>query len=166
MPAPDKLIIGRVLGSFGIQGELKVQIESDFPERFKSLKTVIIGDERFEAERGRLHPPYALVKVKGIETPEHAAEYIGFDMSVPISEAMSLEPGKHYVYEIEGLAVETTAGESLGRVAEVLKTGANDVYVVRDDEGAEILLPAIPQVIRSVDKAAGKMIVELLDGLR
>jgi len=166
MPAPDKLIIGRVLGSFGIHGDLKVQIETDFPERFKSLKSVIIGDERFEAERGRLHPPYALVKVKGIETPEHASEYTGCDMCVPVSEAVALEPGRHFVYEIEGLAVETTGGEALGRVVEVLKTGANDVYVVRDDAGAEILLPAIPQVIRSVDTAAGKMIVELLDGLR
>ncbi|MBI5877830.1 MAG: 16S rRNA processing protein RimM [Chloroflexi bacterium] len=166
MPAPDKLIIGRVVGAFGLLGDMKVAIETDFPERFKSLAAVFIGNERFEVERGRLHPPHALVKVKGVETPEHAATFKGGEMSVDVSDAVPLKPGQHYVYEIEGLAVETTAGEALGRVIEVWKTGANAVYLVRDEAGTEILLPAIPQVVRSVDVAAGKMIVELLEGLR
>ncbi len=166
MPKPDRLIIGRILGAFGVHGDMKVAIQSDYPERFKTLGTVFVRDRPYEVERGRLHGRHALVKLKGIDTPEHAATLTGLDMSVALADAVQPPEGRHFVYEIEGLAVETVAGEALGRVVEILKTGANDVYVVHDDAGNEILLPAIPQVIRQVDIENGKLIVELLDGLR
>lgn len=166
MPKPEFLVIGRVAGTFGVHGELKVEIESDYPERFKTLHAVFVGGRPYVAEGARLHGRHALVKLKGIDTPEDAATLNRLDMSVALADAVKLEPGQHFVYEIEGLDVETVAGEPLGRVAEVLKTGANDVYVVRNDAGDEILLPAIPQVIRQVDVEHGKLIVELMDGLR
>ena len=75
-------------------------------------------------------------------------------------------PGEYYHYQLVGLTVITEQGERLGRVQEVLVTGSNDVYIVKSDDGAELLLPAITQVVKDIDLAAGRMLVRLLDGLR
>jgi len=85
-------------------------------------------------------------------------------VQIPVEEAAPLEEGEYYLYQIVGLATWTVEGEYLGRVREVLTTGANDVYVVRGPKG-EVLLPAIEEVIREVDLEAGRMIVSLMEGL-
>jgi len=166
MAKPERLIIGRVAGVFGVRGELKIQIETDFPERFKLLKRVFVCDEEHTAEQSRLHDQMALLKLQGIDSAAAAARLNGCDVAVAIEDAVALEPGRYYIYEIEGLQVETTDGEALGVVSEVLQTGANDVYVVRSAEGKEILLPAIKQVVKRIDVPNGKMLVELMEGLR
>jgi len=79
---------------------------------------------------------------------------------------VQLEADKYFIYQIEGLQVETTSGEVLGVISEVLQTGGNDVYVVSTSAGGELLLPAIRQVVKQIDLERGKMVVELLEGLR
>ncbi len=166
MQKPERLIIGQIVGVFGVHGELKVQIETDFPERFKTLKRVFIGAEEWEVEQGRLHNELALVKLKGIDTPERAQALGRQAIEVALGEAAPLPTGKYFLYQIIGLRVETTDGEALGNVTEILRTGANDVYVVTDSEGKELLLPAIPHVIQRIEVEEGKIVVELMEGLR
>jgi 16S rRNA processing protein RimM len=166
MQKPERLIIGQIVGVFGVRGELKVQIETDFPERFKTLKRVFIDAEEWEVEQGRLHNELALIKLKGIDTPERAQALGHQVIEVALGDAALLPTGKYFWYQIIGLRVETTNSEALGNVTEVLRTGANDVYVVTASEGKEILLPAIPQVVKHIDVEHGKMIVELMEGLR
>lgn len=166
MDKPRHLIIGRVLKPWGTRGELKIEILTDFPERFASLRTVYVGDDAkpFSVERARRHGNAALLKLKGIDTPEAAAKLREQLVYVTVADAVKLPEGRVYLYQLIGLRVKTVAGEPLGEIADVLDTGANDVYVVRDG-AREILLPAIPQVIKEIALERGEMIVQLLEGL-
>jgi len=86
-------------------------------------------------------------------------------VQVPFEEAMPLPEGDFYLFELVGLQVFTVAGEYLGVIEEILETGANDVLVVKTQAQAEILLPSIPDVVKSVEPDAGRVLVELIDGL-
>ena len=166
MARPERLLIGRVAGAFGVHGELKVLIETDFPERFSQLKRVFVGGVEHEAESARLHHGIALLKLRGIDDASRALEFQKDDVEVALEDAVVLPAGRYFVYQIEGLRVETVSGEDLGVIGAVWQTGANDVYQVLSPDKKELLLPAIPQVIKSVDLDRGLIIVELLEGLR
>ena len=165
---PHYLIIGRVLKPWGYRGELKIEILTDFPERFASLHKVFLGDDAkpFSVENARLHGKNAaVIKLKGVETPEDGAKLRDLLVQVPTEEAVPLPEGQLYLYQVIGLKVKTVGGESLGEITDVIDTaGANDVYVV-DANGREILLPAIPQVIREISLERREIIVEVMDGL-
>lgn len=160
------LVIGRVVAPRGLRGELKIAIETDDPERFGLLGEVYLGDGlvRFEVKRARLHGGQALLQLGGIESRTAAEQWRNAYVYVPLEEALPLSEGEYYYHQIEGLTVITVGGEVLGRVTEVLPTGANEVYVVQGDEG-EILLPALKDVIIRIDLDAGTMVVRLPNGL-
>jgi 16S rRNA processing protein RimM len=104
-----------------------------------------------------------ILKLEGTETRDDAEALRGLELQIPEPEQIR-EAGVYYQHDIIGLKVEDAAGEALGRVADVLGTGANDVYVVRGPRG-EILLPAVEDVVREIDVPGGRMVVELLPGL-
>ncbi len=166
MEPPRYLIIGRVLKPWGYRGEMKLEILTDFPERFASLRTVYLGDDAkpFSVERARLHGNAALLKLAGLDTPEAVAAYRDQLVHVALADAVPLPAGKVYLYQLVGLRVSTLSGEPLGTITEVLETGANNVYVVNDG-ARELLLPAIPDVVKEIDLARGEMLVALLPGL-
>lgn len=166
------LAIGRIARPHGVQGELSVVILTDFSERFAELEWVFIGDE-FQAEPYRLighrwHKQHVLLTLEGI-TDRLLAEPLARQLvQIPIEAAMDLPDGEYYLYQLMGLQVVTVTGETLGEIVEIIETGANDVYVVRsgdDVSSTEILLPAIPDVVKTVDLAQQQMTVELIDGL-
>ncbi len=110
-------------------------------------------------------PNLVILKLSGLETAAEVRAYQGQEITVPTASAPSLPPGEFYHYQLLNLRVVTEEGEELGRVAEIIETGSNDVYLVRGDSG-EVLLPALSRVIRAVDLEAGTMTVRLMDGLR
>ena len=161
------MIIGRVLKPWSYRGELKIEILSDFPERFASLRTVYVGDDAkpFSVERVRLHGKSALLKLQGIDSTEAGNKLRDQLVQVPTDEAVPLPEGQYYLYQLVGLKVKTTSGEPLGEVVEILDTaGANDVYVVRDGK-REILIPAIEPVVKEISFERGEMIIEPMEGL-
>jgi len=160
------LVIGRVVAPRGIRGELKVVVETDDPERFHLLREVYLGDGlvRFQVRRVRLRGGQAWLQLAGIDTRTAAEQWRDTYLYVPLEQALPLAEGEYYYYQIEGLTAITEEGQVLGRVAEVLPTGANDVYVVRGEEG-EVLLPALKDVIVRIDLEAGTMVVRAPDGL-
>ncbi len=166
MPTPRYLTIGRVLKPWGVRGELKIEIMTDFPERFASLKTVYLGEDAkaFPVERARLMHKAALLKLKGVDTELAAARLREQFVQVPTDQAVPLPEGKYYLYQLIGLRVKTMQGEDLGEVVDILETGANDVYVVRQGE-REVLIPAIEPVVKKVDLANGELIIEPMEGL-
>lgn len=171
-PEPHYLAVGQVVGVHGLRGELKVEILTDDPHRFRRLRRVFVGREDEEPvprrlQGYRLHQGRALLKLEGCDDRAAAEALRGMLIQVPFKEALPLQEGEYYEHQIVGLSVWTTAGEHLGSVAEILYTGANDVYVVHSTapDRREILLPAIVQVVRQVDLDAGRLIVELPDGL-
>ena len=122
------------------------------------------SDEFRRVERQRLHGDRVILKLAGIDDRTAAEAMRGALVRVPIEQAVELPPGSYFWHEIVGLRVQDTRGRALGTVAEVLATGSNDVYVVRSAEG-ELLLPAIKDVVRAIDREHGGMTVELIPGL-
>lgn len=160
------LVIGRILGPVGLSGELRVQVLTDFPDRFLQLQTVNLGDNLrpYHVQRARLDRGTAVLKLAGVDDATVARALMNQDVQIPFSEAVELPPDQYFWHEIVGLDVWTDTGRYLGRVQEVLQTGSNDVYVV--GQGAtELLIPAIEEVVLSIDVATHRMTVHLLPGL-
>ncbi|MGB8645710.1 MAG: ribosome maturation factor RimM [Anaerolineae bacterium] len=164
---PKFLVIGEVLKPWGYQGEIKVKVLTDFPKRLEKIRTVYLGEEAraVQVERARLHSGFALFKFAGYETEESVAKLRGQVVQVAREDAAPLKKGQYFHYQIIGLETVTLEGELLGRVEEILETGANDVYLVRRVDGSELLLPAIKDVIREIDLENGRLVVSLLPGL-
>ena len=161
---PRYLVVGKVVAPWGTGGELKVVILTDFPDRFRDLKSVYLGDEPWMLEGHRRHGRWIILKLEGCADRNSARKLRGELVQIPLEEAVPLSEDEYYIYQIEGLEVWTREGEHLGRVSEVLFTGANEVYIVKGERG-EILLPAIEDVVKEVDLEGGRLIVEPLEGM-
>jgi 16S rRNA processing protein RimM len=164
---PRFLIIGRVLKAHGVHGELRVAVYTDLPERFTWLETIYLGETNprpIPVEAVRFHQELALLKLAGVDDRDAAEELRGEWLQVPLSEAIPLEEGEYFLYQLLGLTVITDEGETLGELVELLETGANHVFLVRGVRG-DLLLPDTPEVIQEIDFANGRMIVHLLLGL-
>ena len=166
-PAADYVPIARVLAPHGVRGELKCAVLTDFPRRFAATRRIYLGPahEPYAVERARLQGHFVLLKLEGIESREAADRWRNALVAVPQAERMRLPRGHYFWEDIIGLEVREENGERLGRVREILQTGANDVYVVETDKG-ELLLPAIKDVVQQIDPTRGEMVVRLLEGLR
>ena len=164
--SPKHLIIGRVLKPWGVRGEMKIEILTEFPERFASLRQVLLGDDAkpFSVERARLHGNAALLTLKGIDSPAAAAKLRDQLVQVALEDAVKLPKGKHYLYQLIGLRVVTVDGEALGEITDVLDTGANDVYIVHDG-AREVLIPAIEDVVKEISLERGEVVIKLIEGL-
>ena|SRR5688572_4716197 len=160
------LAIGFLRRPHGLTGEMIMDLHTDFPERIKPGRKVYLGDKHEAATLGsvRDHGNGILVKIRGYDDPESAGRFRNHWVYVKSSEVPSLPQGQVYKYELVGLSVIDDAGNALGEITEVLETGANDVYVVKNAE-REILLPAIPDVVLKIDMESKVMTVHLIDGL-
>jgi 16S rRNA processing protein RimM len=163
---PSFLAVARVRRPFGVKGELLLDVLTDFPNRLTQHEFFYAGRDRqpYEVETLRRHGTDFLLRLKEVRDRDGAERLRGEDLFVRVDDLPPLPQGVYYLHQIEGLEAITEQGESLGRVKEILKTGANDVYVVQGGKG-EILLPAIPQVIREVRLEEGRMVVRLMEGL-
>lgn len=164
---PVYLVIGYLRRPHGVRGEIIMDLHTDFPDRIKSGRKVLIGEKHqpLTLDTVRVHNTGLLISFNGVDTPEDAGKYRNQWVYVKASEVPPLPEGKYYKYELIGLDVVDENGNPLGKLTEILETGANDVYVVRDDSGKEILLPAIPSVILDLNMGRRLLRVHLLDGL-
>jgi 16S rRNA processing protein RimM len=164
---PRFLLIGRVERPHGVRGEVRVTAETDQPERFTWLKTVYLGEDNprpVAVESARLHQGLILLKLAGYDDRDAAESLRQQWLQVPAEEAIPLEEGEYFLYQLIGLQVYSDEGEHLGELTEVLDTRANYVYIVKGPRG-EILLPDTEEVIQAIDLTSGRMIVHLLPGL-
>jgi 16S rRNA processing protein RimM len=162
----DALAIARVVKPRGLRGELECTILTDFPDRFATTTEVLVGERR-ELRlllSSRVEGDRVVVKLDGVDDRTAAEALRGVLLQVPRERAVALPQGAYFWDDLVGLRVENEAGETLGTLSEVLRTGANDVYVVKRDRG-ELLIPAIKQVVERVDLARGSITVRLLPGL-
>ena len=161
------IIIGRIRAPHGIRGEVRVELLTDFPERYRTLKRVYLG-ERHEAravEAARFTPKGVLLKLAGVNARDAADALRGAYVALPEADLPPLPTGNFPHLQVRGLSVYAEDGRHLGAVAEILTTGSNDVYVVRGGPSGEILLPAIADVILSIDLQAERITVRLIPGL-
>ena len=163
---PDNLVaVGVVLRAHGSDGSVRVQPETDNPERFRKGARLLVGDRELYVERVQRMPDGSLLlRFSGIAARGDAAALQGETLSVQADEAPEAPPGTYYHYQLVGMSVEDEVGDHLGTLTEIVATGANDVYVVTG-ESAELLLPAVADVIVSVDVQANSMTAAVPDGL-
>ena len=163
---PAFLAVARVRRPFGVKGELLLQVLTDFPRQLFQAERLYLGEaHRLHTVASlRRHGQDMLLQLEEVTDRDQAEALRGEVLFTRTDDLPPLPPGVYYLHQIEGLEVLTEQGENLGRVKEILKTGANDVYVVQGEKG-EILLPAIPQVIREVRLEEGRIVVRLLEGL-
>jgi len=163
---PLYLSVGFLRRPHGVQGEIIMDLHTDFPERMKKGRKLFIGDDYklMTLTSVRPHQAGLLVKFKNVETPEDAGLYRNQWVYVRTKD-VPLPEGQHYQHELLGLKVMDENNNPLGKLVEIMETGANDVYVVRNDSGKEILLPNIPSVILDLDIGRGFLKVHLLEGL-
>lgn len=166
---PDFLVIGQIVKPHGIQGEVSVKVLTDFPERFDEMTDVYLGDdvsaELVAVASTRWHRERVLIQFAGYSDRTSAEVLRGKYLKIPREHAAELEPGTFYHYQLEGLTVITDIGETLGKLAYVLETGANDVYVI-NTPGGECLIPATKEVVQEVNLTSGTITVHLLPGLQ
>ena len=156
--------MGYILAPWGIRGEVKVEVVTDFPERFAPQKVVYLNTRPLEIESCHPHKQHLVVKLATIDSVEDAEKLRGQDLTIPRSELYPLPAGQYYTFQIIGLKVVTTEGQTVGRVTDIMKTGSNDVYIVEGKRG-EVLIPAIEDVVKSIDLKKGKMVIEAIEGL-
>lgn len=162
----DWIDIARVVAPQGTNGELKCLILSDFPDRFHAGLRVRIGntDDLVTLVESRVSSPFAFLRVPQVLDRSDAERLVGCLVQVPEKDAVALPDGVYFWHQVVGLRVVDVDGRDLGRVTDVLQTGANDVYVVHGRFG-EVLIPAIKDVVAQIDVESGLMRVHLPPGL-
>jgi 16S rRNA processing protein RimM len=157
-PTNERLTVARIAAVKGLAGALKIEPLTDFPERLSSGAEVYLeGDlePRRIAEAnwvGRV----PTLRLEGVSTREAAAALVGRYLELP---ARELPEGSYYWHQLEGLHVVDAAGAELGELVEVFRAGENEVYRVVGEQG-ELLIPALRSVVREIDLAAGRMVIE------
>lgn len=163
------LEIGQIVNTFGIKGMVKIKPFTDDINRFDKLKKVYIknkdGKKEYQIQEVKYHKNMVLMKLEGIDTVEQADLLRQSYLLVNRDDEEPLEEGVYYIVDLIGLEVYTDEGVLLGNVDDIFNTGSNDIYVVKDGKGKQILLPGIPDVIKDVDLEEGKITVHLIPGL-
>ena len=160
--AQDRRIkIGKVGGPQGVKGEMRIVPLTDFPDRFAALDEVQVGEELLHIESCRPYKQFLLMKFREYPVREDAMRLTGRFLTVSREQAAPLQQGEYYTFDIIGLTVVDPAGRTLGKVREVLRTGANDVYEVVDARGKTLLVPALKAVVREIDVPGGRMVVDM-----
>ena len=160
-----KITIGRIVNTRGLKGEVKILPMVDDLELFESIDYVLIDENKYAIEGTKYFKGNAILKLSGINTIEEAELYKTKTIEIFEEDLPALEEGMYYVKDLLGLTVETEDGELLGKIVDVFKTGSNDVYTVKQADGKKIYLPAIKDVVRSIDLEEKKVTVKLLEGL-
>ena len=171
-PQPAYLLVGEILRPHGVVGEMRMRVLTSYPDRLGKLKTVYLAPTPetdsptpYALVSVRMHQGYALLKLGTITDRDAADRLRQLVVMVAMADAVPLDEGEHYLFQVIGLTVYTEDGTCLGTITDVLETGANDVYVLQGERYGEILIPATHETILETDMDAQKMIVRLPEGL-
>ena len=165
----ERLQVGVISSTHGVRGEVKVFPTTDDMTRFKKLKEVILVTEKTEKvlkiTSVKFFKQFAILKFEGIDTLNDVEVYKGASLFVDRKNAVKLEKDEYFIADLIDLTVVDENGNELGTLIDVMKTGANDVYIVKNEEGGELLFPAIKECILDIDFKKKKMTVHVMDGL-
>lgn len=160
------LEVGRIVGTHGIRGEMRMECWANSPEFLKKFKTLYLdGGKTALSVSCRPHKNIALVTVKGVGSIEEADELRGKVLYIDRAD-VKLGEGEHFVQDIIGLKVtDSDTGKVYGEVRDVLKTGSNDVYEMKAEDGKLYYIPVIPDIIDRLDFDAGAVYIHPMKGL-
>ena len=161
--------IGQIVNTFGVKGMVKVNPFTDDISQFEKMKSILIDKKEtlieMQIEEVKYSKNQILLKLKGIETIEEAEKYRNCYLKLPREKAKKLPKDTYFIADLIGLDVYTEEGNFLGKVDDIYNSGASDIYVIKNELGKQILLPAIKEVIKQIDLEQEKIIVHLLKGL-
>ena len=158
---------GKITGTHGLRGEVRVQPWADSPEFLTQLKVLYLdkGAKKIEITSARVHKNMLIMKIKGVDTIEQA-DALRNKVLYLNRDDVELEDGAYFVQDLIGLDVlDCDTGECLGRLAEVSETGSNDIYHIKTPDGREVLIPVIPDVVREVSPQQGFVKIFRMKGL-
>lgn len=164
---PRFLVIGKVLKPHGVRGELRVRPLTDDPSRFSWLENVYLGEDELTpltVETVRFHKELVLVKFAELDGRDNVVDLHGQLLLVAMEDAIPLEEGEYFLHQLYGLDVYSDEDVYLGKLVNIIETGANNVFEVQG-EGKPILLPDIPSVITDIDFENGRLTAHILEGL-
>ena len=161
--------IGQIVNTNGLKGVVKVNPFTDDISKFEDLKYVYIQLKnelkKVKIEQVRYNKNQVLLKLEGIDSIEEAEKYRNFYLKTEKESQEDLGEDTYYIVDLIGLDVYSDKNEYLGKIEDVFPTGSNDVYVVIDNLGKQILIPAIADVVKEVDLKNKKMTINLIPGL-
>ena len=163
------LEIGQIVNTFGIKGMVKVKPFTDDITRFDRLDKVYVESNKikkqYEIEEVKYHKDMVLIKFKGIDKVEDAELLRNCYLKVDRKDEPELEEGTYYIVDLLGLDVYSDEGNLLGKLDDIYNYGSSDIYVVKDELGKQLLLPAISDVIKEINLEQKKIVVHILPGL-
>jgi 16S rRNA processing protein RimM len=167
MGEPVFLVIGKLRRPHGLRGEALMEVITDFPERLQAGTPVYVGPEhiRLHIRSVRKQDRQLLVTFEEYSTPEQVGAQRNQYVYVRADDRPELEAGEYYHHQLLNLQVVDENGVTLGKVFDILETGANDVLVVRRDSGPDVLVPFIESLLLEVQIDQGYLRVRLLPGL-
>ncbi len=157
-----RLVVGTIVGPFGLGGEAKMMLATDDPEHLATLKQVYLGDEpRPRRLLGvRLHKGQALLRLAGVSRPDQVDALRGMTVRIAAKDARPLAPGEFFLFQLIGLRAEDEDGNPVGTLVDVLETGANDVFVIAPEGGgAELMVPNHPDFVPEISPETGRVVV-------
>jgi 16S rRNA processing protein RimM len=159
--------VAQVVAPHGIRGELKCRVITDFPkQRFKRGNVVLIDGQERVIQSARVQDGTVLLKLEGVTDRDMAESLRNAQLMIKAADAVQLPKGEFYWHQVIGLTVQdVTSNALLGTVADILETGANDVYVVKTPDGKELLVPAIKDVVKDINPTEGKLLIAPLPGM-
>ena len=166
-----RLKVGKIVNTHSLKGEVKVISSTDFEEqRFEKGTELLItrGNQvvkEVTVESYRTHKNNLLVKFVGIDSIEEAEKLKNLQIKIDSENIGELEENEYYFHEIIGCEVFDENGKSLGEISEILTPGANDVWVIKSQNGKEILIPYIGDVVKKIDVENKKIDIEVMEGL-
>lgn len=164
---PEFICIGKIHRAHGIRGDVILDPMTDFPERIRRGKVVYAGPQhqKLTVVRVREKAPFLLVGFAELEDETAAGTLRNQYVYVKASDLPKLPEGEYYFHELIGLEAVNMADEHVGTLTEILETGANDVYVIRKDDGTEELVPDVPQFIQNIDISAHRIKIDFPEWL-
>ncbi|MCI9177280.1 MAG: 16S rRNA processing protein RimM [Clostridia bacterium] len=161
--------LGQIVNHFGIKGMLKVNPFTDDISKFETLNFILVEKnkklEKMQIEEVKYSKNQVLLKLKGINTIEEAENYRECYIKIARKDLKELPENTYFIADLIGSTVYTDEGMLLGKVVDIYNTGANDIYVIKDEIGKQTLLPAIKEVIKQIDTEQEKIIVHIIKGL-
>ena len=161
--------IGQIVNHYGIKGMVKVNPFTDDISQFEKLKSILLVKDgklsEVEIEETKYSKNQVLLKLKGIDTVEEAEKYRGCYLKIARSNSKKLPKDTYFIADLLGLTVYTDENILLGKVEDIYNSGANDIYVIKSEDGKQILLPGTKEVIKQIDLEQERITVHIIKGL-
>jgi 16S rRNA processing protein RimM len=169
--SPESLVVvAKAVKARGLKGEIVANLLTDFPERFGSIRQLIAlsptGEQRVVQLEGYwFHQDRVVLKLAEYDSVEAAKTLIGFEFAIPEADRVPLPEDYFYHWELEGCSVETTGGNKVGKVREVMRTGGVELLVVADESGRDYLVPMAAAIVIAIDTASKSIVIDPPEGL-